>query len=66
MHDGSLRTLEEVVEFYSSGGVENPAWPLDVEMKKLGLSPAEKEDLAAFLRALTGRTTRVDIPEPLD
>ena len=66
MHDGSLRTLEEVVEFYSRGGVENPAWPLDVEMKKLDLSPAEKEDLVAFLRALTGKTTRVDIPEPLD
>ena len=66
MHDGSLKTLEEVIEFYSRGGVENPAWPLDEEMKKLELSAAEKADLAAFLEALTGKTTRVDIPGPLE
>ena len=66
MHDGSLKTLEEVIEFYSRGGVENPAWPLDEEMRKLELSAAEKADLAAFLEALTGKTTRVDIPGPLE
>lgn len=66
MHDGSLRTLEDVVEFYDRGGVEKPRWPLDPEMKKLNLSPADKKDLVAFLEALTGRTTRVDIPAPLE
>ena len=66
MHDGSLQTLEEVVEFYDRGGVENPRWPLDPEMKKLNLSPGDKKDLVAFLEALTGRTTQVDIPAPLE
>jgi len=66
MHDGSLQTLEEVVEFYDRGGVENPRWPLDPEMKKLNLSPGDKKDLVAFLKALTGRTTQVDIPAPLE
>ena len=66
MHDGSLGTLEEVVEFYDRGGVENPRWPLDPEMKKLNLSPRDKKDLVEFLEMLTGRTTRVDIPAPLE
>lgn len=66
MHDGSIKTLEEVVEFYSRGGVENPVRPLDTEMRKLDLSAGDKEDLVAFLRALTGRTTRVDVPKPLE
>ena len=66
MHDGRFQTLEEVVEFYDRGGAENPRWPLDPEMKKLNLSPGDKKDLVAFLKALTGRTTRVDIPAPLE
>ena len=66
MHDGSLRTLEEGVEVYDRGGVENPRWPLDPEMKKLNLSPGDKKDLVAVLEALTGRTTRVEIPAPLE
>jgi cytochrome c peroxidase len=32
MHDGSLATLEETVEFYNQGGIANPF--LDVEMKR--------------------------------
>ncbi len=50
MHDGSLATLEEVIEFYDRGGNQNP-W-LSREMKPLGLSAAEKADLIAFLEAL--------------
>ena len=65
MHDGRLRALEEVVEFYDRGGAEHPRGPLDREMKKLNLSPGDKKDLVAFLKALTGRITRVDIPAPL-
>lgn len=52
MHDGSLATLEDVVEFYDSGGIDNPQ--LDPLVKPLGLSGAEKRQLVAFLRALTG------------
>ena len=53
MHDGSLATLEEVVDFYDRGGNVNPY--LDPILKPLNLSPVEKETLVAFLRALTGQ-----------
>ncbi len=51
MHDGSLATLEEVVEHYNNGGNGNPN--SDPVIRKLGLTAAEKADLIAFLRALT-------------
>jgi len=51
MHDGSMETLWDVVEFFSKGGVQNPF--LDAEMKPLGLSANEVEDLVNFLGALT-------------
>ena len=66
MHDGSLQSLEEVAEFYNRGGARKPSWPLDAELKKLKLNSRELKDLVAFLEALTGKTTRVDIPEPLE
>lgn len=53
MHDGSLATLEEVVDFYDRGGNANPY--LDPILRPLNLSPVEKEALVAFLRALTGQ-----------
>ena len=52
MHDGSIATLEEVVEFYDRGGIDNPQ--KDPLVKPLGLSPAEKKALAVFLGSLTG------------
>ena len=52
MHDGSLATLEDVVEFYSDGGRSNPN--LDPDVRKLKLSTDEREHLVAFLGALTG------------
>ena len=52
MHDGSARTLEEVVEFYDKGGMKNPH--LSKKMTPLGLTAQEKADLVEFLRALTG------------
>lgn len=52
MHDGSLRTLEAVVDFYDAGGEPNPG--LDPRIRPLGLSASEKADLLAFLRSLTG------------
>jgi len=55
MHDGSLSTLEDVIELYDRGGPEKGAPAnLDPEMQPLKLTPAEKRQLAAFLRALTG------------
>ncbi|HYA80023.1 MAG TPA: methylamine utilization protein MauG, partial [Methylocystis sp.] len=50
MHDGSLLTLDDVVEFYDRGGGANPA--LDEKIKPLGLTSDEKAALAAFLKAL--------------
>lgn len=52
MHDGSVKTLEDVVEHYDRGGVKNP-W-LDQRLKPLKLTPADKQDLVAFLKALSG------------
>lgn len=50
MHDGSLRTLEEVVDFYARGG--NPNGDLDPAMRPLELSAEERANLLAFLRTL--------------
>jgi cytochrome c peroxidase len=52
MHDGSLKTLEEVVEHYDKGGIKNP-W-LNQRMVPLKLTMAEKADLVSFLKALSG------------
>ena len=52
MHDGSLKTLEEVVEFYSKGGIPNKN--LDSNVRKLDLTEQDKKDLVAFLKALSG------------
>ncbi len=53
MHDGSLATLDDVIEFYDRGGVANPN--LDKTIQPLHLTPAEKRELLAFLRALSGQ-----------
>jgi len=52
MHDGSVKTLEEVVEFYDRGGEANK-W-LDAKIVKLGLTAEEKADLVEFLKSLEG------------
>ena len=54
MHDGSLKTLKDVVDFYIGGGSSNPQ--LDPEIKPLKLTAQERSDLLAFLEALTGET----------
>lgn len=51
MHDGSLPTLETVVEHYNSGGQPHPNKSSLV--RPLGLSAGEKADLLAFLQSLT-------------
>jgi cytochrome c peroxidase len=53
MHDGSLPTLQSVVDFYVAGGNTNPH--KDVNLKVIDhLSFAERADLLAFLESLTG------------
>lgn len=51
MHDGSLQTLEAVVEHYNSGGQPHPN--KSALLRPLDLTAAEKTDLVAFLRSLT-------------
>jgi cytochrome c peroxidase len=51
MHDGSLATLEDVIEFYAKGGIDNPG--RDALLGRLEISLQEKRALAAFLRTLT-------------
>lgn len=53
MHDGSIKTLRQVVAFYNKGGTPNPT--LSEEIKPLNLTDQEKADLVAFLHALTGK-----------
>ncbi|MNU09888.1 hypothetical protein D3C72_2567240 [compost metagenome] len=51
MHDGSVATLEDVVEFYDKGG--GPDQGRSPLMRKLNLSAQEKADLVEFLKTLT-------------
>lgn len=48
MHDGSLATLEDVVNYYDKGGTPNPQ--LDEEIYPLKLTPEQKADLVTFLK----------------
>jgi cytochrome c peroxidase len=56
MHDGSLLTLEDVVEFYNKGGEDNPF--KDPLLQPLGLSVDEKKALVSFMKALTGSNVK--------
>jgi cytochrome c peroxidase len=53
MHNGSIATLEDVIEFYSEGGRANRF--LDSEIRPRNLTSVEKRSLVAFLRSLSGR-----------
>jgi cytochrome c peroxidase len=62
MHDGSMKTLEEVLDFYFKGGVHNPfisgALPGHVDGEPLTVPadqvPQAKRDIIEFMKALTG------------
>lgn len=62
MHDGSLKTLEEVVDFYDKGGIANKN--LDERLKPLKLSDAEKKDLVEFMKALSGQGWQAKLVAP--
>lgn len=57
MHDGSQKTLEEVVDWYAKGGHPNPN--LDEKIKKLELTDQDKKDLVEFMKACTGEFPEV-------
>ena len=52
MHDGSISTLAEIIEFYNQGGIDNEL--RDPLVRPLNLSQEEASQLLAFLNALTG------------
>jgi cytochrome c peroxidase len=52
MHDGSLKTLKQVVDFYVGGGNSNDH--LDPQIRPLELSGRERDALVAFLESLNG------------
>ncbi len=61
MHDGSVKTLAEVVDFYDKGGEKNP-W-LSSDIHPLGLTAREKRQLVAFLGALNGDKVAAAAPK---
>lgn len=52
MHDGSMQSLRQVIEFYNRGGFANEN--LDPLIQPLHLNPRDIDDLVAFMQALTG------------
>jgi cytochrome c peroxidase len=62
MHDGSIQTLEEVIEHYDKGGTPNPQ--LDEEIFPLKLTSDEKADLIAFLKEGLSSDDYPDIAPP--
>ena len=64
MHDGSIKTLKEVVDLYDKGGTLNKN--LDKDIKPLKLSSDQRADLVEFLRALSGDTwQKIQAPDKL-
>ena len=61
MHTGGFKTLEEVVEFYNSGGEAVPG--KDAFMSALNLTDQEKKDLVEFMNGLTGELTNMAPPK---
>ena len=58
MHDGSVATLEEVVEWYDKGGHQNAH--LSDKIRPLKLSEQDQIDLVEFMKACTGSTPTVE------
>jgi cytochrome c peroxidase len=61
MHNGSVATLEDVVDLYNRGGLVRRD-SVSPEVLPLNLSAAQKQDLVEFLRTLTGRDVPVVVP----
>ncbi len=62
MHDGSLATLSDVVEYYAKGGTPNPQ--LDEEIFPLKLTDEEKADLVTFLEEAFASPSYPNITAP--
>ncbi len=58
MHDGSIKTLEKVIEHYDKGGDKNRF--IDAKIFPLHLTQQEKADLVAFMQTLTSSPVSLD------
>lgn len=63
MHNGVFSTLEDVIEFYNEGGIQNNL--LSPLIKKLNLSTEEKYNLKLFLDSLVGENINILIADAL-
>jgi cytochrome c peroxidase len=60
MHDGSVATLQDVIDLYDRGGIDRPS--RSELIRPLDLSAQEKADLIAFLETLTASPTAFAVP----
>jgi cytochrome c peroxidase len=66
MHNGRFKTLEEVLDFYAAGGGPGMGFKepqVDDKIHSYTLSQSEKEDMVAFLNALTDESNLPEFPE---
>jgi cytochrome c peroxidase len=64
MHNGSMKTLEEVVHFYNLGGGDSGfTGTKDAKILPLNLTAGEQADLVAFLKSLTGEPIPADLAQ---
>jgi parallel beta-helix repeat protein len=62
MHNGVFSTLEEVIDFYAKGGGKDAGVDVDRHIGPIELSAQEKEDLVAFMYALTDESALPKVP----
>ncbi len=60
MHDGSLATLDDVIDLYNRGGIDRPS--RDDAIHQLNLPQGEKADLIAFLQTLSSKPRPFSLP----
>lgn len=62
MHNGAFATLEEVIDFYAKGGGSDQGIAVDRQIVPMELNAQEREDLVAFLYALTDESSMPEVP----
>ena len=62
-HDGALKTLEQVLDFYNHSGPLPPHFVDRKDFPAVHMNSQERTDLVAFLKALTGRPSPISAPK---
>ena len=60
-HRKTIETLEQIIVYYNAGGGEDGY--KDPLKKPLNLNEQEQKDLVAFLKSLSGRQAKVELPK---